>query len=88
MRGGDIMKNKQNITLSLPKDLLIKAKHLAIDKHTSVSALLAKFLETLVDDDEKYKKAMRHYKSILDQEHNLNNGEEISWKREDLHDRQ
>ena len=81
------MKDTQNITLSLPKDLLIKARHLAIDRHTSVSGLLARFLETIVDDQDIYEKAMKHYVGIIEQKHNLNNGEEISWKREDLYDR-
>jgi len=42
------MNKMQNITLSLPKDLLQKIKHMAIDKQTSVSGLLTQVLEEIV----------------------------------------
>ncbi|WHE05965.1 hypothetical protein PGH24_07205 [Thermoanaerobacterium thermosaccharolyticum] len=42
------MNKTQNITLSLPKDLLQKIKHIAINKQTSVSGLLTKTLEEIV----------------------------------------
>ena len=48
---------KQNITLSLPKDLLLKIKHLAIDRNTSVSGLLTQTLEEIILRDESYRKA-------------------------------
>jgi uncharacterized metal-binding protein YceD (DUF177 family) len=38
----------QNITLSLPKDVLLKVKHIAVRRHTSISSLLTQALETLV----------------------------------------
>ena len=47
----------QNITLSVPKDILRKAKHLAIEKQTSVSGLLAKTLEDIITKDEAYTQA-------------------------------
>lgn len=81
------MKNTQNITLSLSKDLLIKVKHMAIDNHTSVSGLLTKTLETLVADQCTYEKAKKHYFNILKQCSDLNNGNDYSWKREDLYER-
>ena len=87
MRGGDFMKNTQNITLSLPKDLLIKVKHLAIDRHTSVSGLLAEMIKNSVVKQDEYIKAKRHYLDIIDQKYDINSGEKYSWKREELHDR-
>ncbi|MCR4429695.1 MAG: hypothetical protein NUV45_01605 [Tepidanaerobacteraceae bacterium] len=37
----------QNITLSIPKELLRKIKHIAIEKQMSISALLTKTLEEI-----------------------------------------
>lgn len=47
----------QNITLSLPKDTLLKARLLAVRRGTSVSGLLAGELERLVSEDEAYEQA-------------------------------
>ena len=80
------VKEYQNITLSLPKDLLIKVKHLAIDKNTSVSGLLYKTLEELVNKQYAYEKAKNHHLSILGKT-DLNTKGSITWKREDLYDR-
>jgi len=81
-----LVKEYQNITLSLPKDLLIKVKHLAIDKNTSVSGLLSKTLEELINKQYTYEKAKKHHLSILGKM-DLNTNGNIVWKREDLYDR-
>ena len=44
----------QNITLSLPKDVLRKVKLLAVQQGTSVSGLLKSELERLVAQEERY----------------------------------
>ncbi len=49
----------QNITLSLPKDTLLKVKLLAVRRGTSVSWRLAGELEKLVAQDEAYEQAQR-----------------------------
>jgi hypothetical protein len=41
----------QNITLSLPQEILLKVKQLAVKHQTSVSGLLAQTLERLVHQD-------------------------------------
>ncbi len=45
---------KQNITLSLEKELLQQVKILAAQKSTSISALLTAELERLVKKDDAY----------------------------------
>lgn len=57
----------QNITLSIPKDILLKVKHIAIEKQTSVSSLLARTLEELIQKEELYVKAREHHLAILKQ---------------------
>ena len=44
----------QNITLSLPKELLRRVKHLAVERDTSVSALLIEALEEAVLAGDEY----------------------------------
>ena len=41
---------RQNITLSLPKDVLVGARHLAVERGESLSGMLARLLERMVDD--------------------------------------
>jgi hypothetical protein len=47
----------QNIILSIPKEILKKIKHIAIERNTSVSGLLASHLEQIVAREDKYKTA-------------------------------
>ncbi len=50
---------KQNITLSLDKDLLKKGKVVAAQRDTSVSKMLSEQLRQLVEDNELYETAKR-----------------------------
>ncbi len=43
---------RQNITLSIPRETLKKAKHLAVAREQSLSGLLVEFIEELVRHDE------------------------------------
>lgn len=87
LRGGDIMNKTQNITLSLPKDLLQKIKHLAINKQTSVSGLLTKTLEEMVKKEDLYEKARLHHIDILENNIDLGTEGKTTWDREDLYER-
>jgi hypothetical protein len=77
----------QNITLSLPKEVLRRVKHLAIEEGTSVSGLLARLLEDLVRRDESFSRARRHHLALLDKGLDLGTNGRIGWRREDLHER-
>lgn len=50
---------KTNITLKIDRALLRRAKVLAAERDTSVSALVAEQLENVVRDSESYAKAKR-----------------------------
>jgi predicted DNA-binding ribbon-helix-helix protein len=78
---------RQNTTLSLPKDLLLKIKHIAVDRQTSVSQLLAKTLEEIVQKEDFYVKARSYHLKILEKGIDLNTKGEINWKRDDIHER-
>ena len=76
---------KQNITLSVDKDLIKKGKVIAAQKDTSVSKMLSEHLKDLVEDNEQYETAKRSALQTLKKGYHL--GGEITWKREDLYDR-
>ena len=76
---------KQNITLSIDKELIKKAKLVAAQRQISVSGLLRNELRRIIEDDEGYDLAER--KAI----NNLKKGFHFGGKgvvcREDLHGR-
>jgi hypothetical protein len=80
------MEKTQNVTLSLPKELLRKAKILAIQRNTSLSGLLTQTIVTLVSDQEEYDQARQSSLAVLTAGFDLGTQGKISWKREDLHE--
>jgi hypothetical protein len=77
----------QNITLSLPKDILLKVKLLAVRRQTSVSGLLAGELEKLVREEEAYESAKARNLLLLKEGMELGTYGAIHIKRDELHDR-
>jgi hypothetical protein len=76
---------KQNITLSVDKELIKKGKVIAAQSDTSVSKMLSEQLRQLVEDNERYETAKRSALQTLKKGYRL--GGKITWKREDLYDR-
>jgi hypothetical protein len=81
------MEPTQNVTLSIPKNVLRKAKILAIQKNTSLSGLLTQTLIELVSEQESYEKAKQRNIKLLEKGLNLGTQGNITWNREDLHGR-
>jgi hypothetical protein len=77
--------NRQNVTLSIPKDLLQKAKILAVQRNHSLSGLLTDLLIELVESEERYEEARRRSLARLDRARPLRG--DYGWSRESLHDR-
>jgi hypothetical protein len=78
---------RQNITLSLPKDLLQKAKIIAVKNNTSLSGLLSDYIAKITNDEEAYQIAQSRHRRLLKKGFDFGLKGEISWKREDLHER-
>ena len=76
---------KQNITLSLDKDLIQKAKVLSAKRRTSVSTMLSQELKRIVESAEQYEVAKR--KAISDLRNGYHLGGLIAASREELHER-
>ncbi len=76
---------KQNVTISLSRQLLKKAKILAARRETSISGLLAQEIELLVSNEEAYERAARQALALLDKGFHL--GGVIRASRDELHER-
>jgi hypothetical protein len=81
------MADTQNVTLAIPKDVLRKAKMLALEKNTSLSRLLTQTLVELVSNKEGYEQARQSSLEMMRKGFNLGTQGVITWKREDLHER-
>ena len=81
------MENTQNVTLAIPKNILRKAKILAVQKNTSLSALLTQTLTDLVAHQEAYEQARQRNLALLQRGFDLGTQGQATWKREDLHER-
>ena len=77
----------QNITLSIPKEVLLKVKLLAVKKQTSVSGLLTQTLERLVRQDDAYVHARQRHLQWLERGIDLGTGGRILTGRDELHER-
>ena len=78
---------RQNVTLSLPKDTLRRAKVLAAERGTSLSALLVEALIDRLGEAERYSRAARRHMRRLEEAVDLGTGGHASWSREELHER-
>ena len=76
---------KQNITLSLDKELIRKAKVMAAHRQTSISGMLSDELRKVIEETEKYQHAKRSAMNNLKTGCHL--GGRILASREDLHER-
>jgi hypothetical protein len=76
---------KQNLTVSLPRQTIRKAKILAARRGSSISGLLAEQIEILVGEEEAYDRAERQATTLLDQGFHL--GGVIRASRDEWHER-
>ena len=81
------MMEKQNITLAIPKNILRKAKKMAIDHNTSLSGLMVELLTDLVEQEERYAMAKQKHLAWLAHSADLGTDGNINWSRESLYER-
>lgn len=77
---------KQNITISVEKSLLRKARALAAERGASISSMLAQELHKIADREIAYDQARRRALARLSTPFHLGGERRVS--REALHDRQ
>jgi len=76
---------KQNLTISLDRQAIQKAKIIAARRSTSISGLLAHQIELLIGEEEAFERAERQAMTLLDQGFHL--GGVIRGSRDELHER-
>lgn len=76
---------KQNITLSIEKEIIKKGKILAAQKDTSISRMLSDHLRGIIEHEDRYTTAKRSAIQMMRKGFSL--GGRITWKREDLYER-
>ncbi len=76
---------KQNLTITLDRQMIRKAKIVAAKKSTSISGLVALQLEILVGEEEAYERSEREARALLGEGFHLGGGARVS--REELHER-
>jgi hypothetical protein len=77
----------QNVTLVVPKALLRKVKHLAIEKEKSISRLLVEALEEMVLHNDDYEQAYQKWRESVQNPRDHGTGGKITWTRDELHER-
>ena len=75
---------KTNLTLQLDADVIRRAKILAAKRGTSVSALVAREIDGLVEQDARYEEARGRAGKLMRSPTARGNP---GWRRDELHDR-
>ncbi len=78
---------RQNVTLSLPKALLRKAKAVAAEEDKSLSEFIRESLDEKIKKDTGYKEAMERQIKLMKKGFDLGTKGRITWTREELHER-
>ena len=78
---------RRNVTLSLPKSLLQRAKLAAVRKDKSLSEFMKEALEEKIRKDSGYKKAKERQIKLLSMRMDLGTEGRISISREELRER-
>ena len=78
---------RQNVTLSIPKDVLRRAKLLAVERGTSLSGLLVQALQDAVVRADRYDRARKRHLASLEEVMDLGTEGKATWRREELHGR-
>lgn len=77
----------RNITLAIPKEVLLKIKLLAVKRQTSVSGLLTQTLERLVQQEDAYAHARQRHLQWLELGADLGTNGLMTTQRDKLHER-
>jgi hypothetical protein len=76
---------KQNVTISISRETVRKAKILAARRDTSISRLLSEQIDALVGAEEAWERSERSARSLMELGFHL--GGRISASRDELHER-
>jgi metal-responsive CopG/Arc/MetJ family transcriptional regulator len=78
---------RQNVTLSLPKSLLKKAKALAAEEDKSLSEFIRESMNEKIKKTTGYKEAMQRQIKLMKKGFNMGTKGKIKWTKDELHER-
>jgi len=76
---------KQNITLSIDKEIIKTARVLAAQRQTSISRMLSEELQKLIEDSREYERSQKQ--ALTNIAKGFHMGGNITVSREELHER-
>jgi HSP90 family molecular chaperone len=85
--GREEVVEKQNITLSLPREILKKGKVLAARKGISLNELVRELLQANTENDGEYQASAERQIKRMKEGIQLGTKGKITWKRDQLHQR-
>ena len=71
----------QNVTVSLPKEMMVRVKIIAAQRQTSISGLLASLLEHVVAQHDAFERARLRHRAWLDSPADLGTHGTARWRR-------
>ncbi|MCI4626600.1 MAG: hypothetical protein L3V56_11650 [Candidatus Magnetoovum sp. WYHC-5] len=77
----------QNLTLSIPEDLIEKIADIAVVKNKSLNELICEIIEKIVIDNTEYQVARNRQIALMKKGLILNAKEKITLTKEELYDR-
>ena len=77
----------RNVTLSLPADLLLEARHLAVNQGLSLSRFPTSLIEERVHWSRRYELARCRQERMMGESGDDGTNGDIGWCREELHER-
>jgi metal-responsive CopG/Arc/MetJ family transcriptional regulator len=78
---------RQNVTLSLPQNLIKQAKYLASSRHSSLSELMRESLQEKVEEASGYRAAMERQLRLIQTGFDLGTNGVMNVTRDELHER-
>jgi post-segregation antitoxin (ccd killing protein) len=75
----------RNVTLTIDEDLLLAARKLALDRNTSVNAMVREYLEDVTSQAKRRAEARATLEKFFEEKPVRLGG--ITWTRDDLYDR-
>jgi predicted transcriptional regulator len=78
---------KQNVTLSLPREMVRQVKVIAAQRDTSISGLMVEKLKEIVDEEHGYEEARERSLDRLREGFDLGTAGRMSWTRDESHER-
>jgi hypothetical protein len=83
----EVLMDKQNVTVSIPQDILQKAKVHAAEQNMSLSNLVTQALVDMLGRADQYEQAKEGQFALLQQGFDMGTQGKANWTRAELHER-